>query len=124
MTADNVRDFPVHAKHVAHRSRQEAAERKQRLAEREIRLDISDAALDLIGEAGFDPVYGARPLKRAIRGQWENPLAQEILAGHFGPGDTVEVDVRDVQLGFGAIVERGAGGLNEGANTAASGRLG
>ena len=78
---------------------------QQRLADREIRLDISDAALDLLGEAGFDPVYGARPLKRAIRAQLENPLAQEILAGHFAPGDTIEVDVRDGQLGFGAVVE-------------------
>jgi ATP-dependent Clp protease ATP-binding subunit ClpB len=54
---------------------------KARLADRDMRLDISDAALDLLGEAGFDPVYGARPLKRAIRAQLENPLAQEILAG-------------------------------------------
>jgi ATP-dependent Clp protease ATP-binding subunit ClpB len=47
---------------------------------------LSDAALDRLGEAGFDPVYGARPLKRAIQQQLENPLAQEILAGRFGPG--------------------------------------
>jgi ATP-dependent Clp protease ATP-binding subunit ClpB len=63
-----------------------------RLADRDMRLDISDAALDLLGEAGFDPVYGARPLKRAIRAQLENPLAQEILAGQFAPGDTIEVE--------------------------------
>jgi hypothetical protein len=48
--------------------------------------DVSDAALDLLGEAGFGPVYGARPLKRAIRAQLENPLAQEILAGIFPAG--------------------------------------
>jgi len=71
-----------------------------RLQEREIGLQLSDAALDLIGEAGFDPVYGARPLKRAIQSQLENPLAQEILAGRFGPGDTVRVDVQDGQLVF------------------------
>jgi ATP-dependent Clp protease ATP-binding subunit ClpB len=68
-------------------------------------LDVSDAALDLLGEAGFDPVYGARPLKRAIRAQLENPLAQEILAGHFKPGDRVEVDAQDGKLSFGATVE-------------------
>ena len=48
-------------------------------------------ALDRLGEAGFDPVYGARPLKRAIRAQLENPLAQEILAGRFHPGQTIKV---------------------------------
>jgi ATP-dependent Clp protease ATP-binding subunit ClpB len=71
-----------------------------RLQEREINLQLSDAALDLIGAAGFDPVYGARPLKRAIQSQLENPLAQEILAGRFGPGDTVQVDEQDGQLVF------------------------
>ncbi|HCS91991.1 MAG: ATP-dependent chaperone ClpB [Thiohalocapsa sp. PB-PSB1] len=78
---------------------------QQRLAERDIRLEISDAALDLLGEAGFDPVYGARPLKRAIRAQLENPLAQEILSGHFAPGDTIEVNLSGDQLAFGALVE-------------------
>ena len=63
-------------------------------------LTLTDAALDLIGDAGFDPVYGARPLKRAIQSQLENPLAQEILAGRFGPGSQIEVDVRDGQLVF------------------------
>ncbi len=71
-----------------------------RLQEREIGLVLSDAALDLIGEAGFDPVYGARPLKRTIQSQLENPLAQEILSGRVGPGDVVEVGVRDDQLDF------------------------
>jgi ATP-dependent Clp protease ATP-binding subunit ClpB len=78
---------------------------KDRLADRDMQLDISDAALDLLGEAGFDPVYGARPLKRAIRAQLENPLSQEILAGHFKPGDTVQVDVEDGRLSFGATME-------------------
>ncbi|MCU7875801.1 MAG: ATP-dependent chaperone ClpB [Candidatus Thiodiazotropha sp. (ex Lucinoma borealis)] len=64
----------------------------ERLADHDMGLMITDAALDRLGEAGFDPVYGARPLKRAIRQQLENPLAQEILAGRFGPGDTIEVD--------------------------------
>ncbi len=48
-------------------------------------------ARDLLGEAGFDPVYGARPLKRAIQQQIENPLAQHILRGDFSPGDTIRV---------------------------------
>jgi ATP-dependent Clp protease ATP-binding subunit ClpB len=73
---------------------------KQRLQEREIGLDITEAALDKLGEAGFDPVYGARPLKRAIQNQLENPLAQEILAGHFVADDVVKVDVLDDILVF------------------------
>jgi ATP-dependent Clp protease ATP-binding subunit ClpB len=64
-----------------------------RLAERDLKLEISDAALDKLAEAGFDPVYGARPLKRAIQTQIENPLAKRILEGEFVPGDTIEVDV-------------------------------
>jgi len=75
---------------------------RRRLAEREIGLELTVAALDLIGEAGFDPVYGARPLKRAIQTQLENPLAQEILAGRFGPGDVVRVDVDGERLTFTA----------------------
>ena len=65
---------------------------RARLRERDIHLELSDAALDQLGEAGFDPVYGARPLKRAIQNQLENPMAQEILAGRFGPGDLIRVD--------------------------------
>ncbi len=64
----------------------------KRLAERDMAIELSAAALDHLGEAGFDPVYGARPLKRAIQQQLENPLAQEILGGRFGPGDTIHVD--------------------------------
>ncbi|HHJ81310.1 MAG TPA: AAA family ATPase, partial [Candidatus Tenderia electrophaga] len=66
---------------------------RQRLADREIGLELTDAALDKLGEAGFDPVYGARPLKRAIQQMLENPLAQEMLAGKFEPEDTIQVDV-------------------------------
>ena len=73
---------------------------RRRLQEREIGLRLTDPALDMLGEAGFDPVYGARPLKRAIQSQLENPLAQEILAGRFSPGDVVEVDAGDDQLVF------------------------
>ena len=75
-------------------------ELRERLAEREIAIELSDAALDRLAEAGFDPVYGARPLKRAIQHQVENPLAQEILSGRFSPGDTIRVDVEDDRLAF------------------------
>ena len=71
-----------------------------RLAERDIHIQLSDAARDKLADAGFDPVYGARPLKRAIQQQVENPLAQEILRGSFKPGDTIEVGVSDDHLEF------------------------
>jgi ATP-dependent Clp protease ATP-binding subunit ClpB len=64
-----------------------------RLAEQDIELVLTEAALDHLGEAGFDPVYGARPLKRAIQQQLENPLARAILSGQFGPGDTIQVEI-------------------------------
>ncbi|WP_455196561.1 ATP-dependent chaperone ClpB [Kaarinaea lacus] len=73
---------------------------KRRLADRDIQLQVSDAALDKLGEAGFDPVYGARPLKRAIQNSIENELAQEILAGKFMPGDTIDVDLDGDHLEF------------------------
>ncbi|MBN8280382.1 MAG: ATP-dependent chaperone ClpB [Gammaproteobacteria bacterium] len=71
-----------------------------RLKERDITLDVTDPALDLLAEAGFDPVYGARPLKRAIQQRIENPLAQEILKGRFGPGATIRVEAGDGELRF------------------------
>jgi len=73
---------------------------QRRLADRDITLELDDAARDRLGEAGFDPVYGARPLKRAIQQQVENPLAQRILKGEFGPGDTVRLTVEDDHLAF------------------------
>ena len=71
-----------------------------RLATRDMQIVLSDAARDKLAEAGFDPVYGARPLKRAIQQQVENPLAQEILQGRFNPGDTIEVGVAEDHLEF------------------------
>ncbi|MEY2697559.1 MAG: hypothetical protein RL333_1697 [Pseudomonadota bacterium] len=71
---------------------------EHRLKERDITLKVSDAALDYLGEAGFDPVYGARPLKRAIQQDLENALAQNILAGKVGSGDVVTADVREDQI--------------------------
>ncbi|WP_314909993.1 ATP-dependent chaperone ClpB [Cardiobacterium hominis] len=68
---------------------------RKRLAEHELGLDISPAALAQLVEVGYDPVFGARPLKRAIQTHLENPLAQRILAGDFLPGSTVHVDYKD-----------------------------
>ncbi len=73
---------------------------KARLAERDMTLKVSEEALDLLAEAGFDPVYGARPLKRAIQQRIENPLAQEILRGHFAPGAVIQVAVTAGALTF------------------------
>ena len=66
---------------------------QSRLAARDLGFEVTEAALAKLSEAGFDPVYGARPLKRTIQVQLENPLAQEILAGRFEPGETIMVDV-------------------------------
>jgi len=71
-----------------------------RLASRNLQLELSDAALDRLGEAGFDPVYGARPLRREIQQQVENPLAQKILAGDYISGDTIYVDAKGEELVF------------------------
>ena len=71
-----------------------------RLAAMEIGLDVTDAALEEIANAGFDPVYGARPLKRAIQSEIENPLAKEILGGNFAPKDTVRVDYKGGKMLF------------------------
>jgi ATP-dependent Clp protease ATP-binding subunit ClpB len=73
---------------------------EKRLAERQLGLTISEKALDLLGNVGFDPVYGARPLKRAIQQQVENPLSREILEGRFPAGATVAVDAEGGQLVF------------------------
>jgi ATP-dependent Clp protease ATP-binding subunit ClpB len=83
---------------------------RDRLGARDMGLEITERALDKLAQAGFDPVYGARPLKRAIQHSIENPLAQEILAGKFGSGDMVVVDQKD-----GAFVfeRKGAGAKTE-----------
>jgi len=73
---------------------------RRRLLERDMELVLDDAARDLLGEAGFDPVYGARPLKRAIQQQIENPLSQRILGGTFQPGDRIRVGVEKGELHF------------------------
>jgi len=73
---------------------------EKRLAERGLKLVLSDDALNLLGNVGFDPVYGARPLKRAIQQQLENPLASKILGGEFVNGDTVHVEAQGGHLAF------------------------
>jgi ATP-dependent Clp protease ATP-binding subunit ClpB len=77
---------------------------RKRLIERDMDLMLDDAARDLLAESGFDPVYGARPLKRAIQQQVENPLAQSLLRGEFGPGDRIRVTVQDGRLNFAKSV--------------------
>jgi ATP-dependent Clp protease ATP-binding subunit ClpB len=73
---------------------------RQRLAERGLNLELTDEAKELIAEAGWDPSYGARPLKRALQRLVENPLALRLLEGDFGEGDTVRVDAKDGELSF------------------------
>ncbi|MFG1489122.1 AAA family ATPase, partial [Oceanospirillum sp. HFRX-1_2] len=73
---------------------------QQRLDERELTIDLTEEALEQLVDVGFDPVYGARPLKRALQRWIENPLAQEILSGKFAPGHTIKVEVRDGELVF------------------------
>jgi ATP-dependent Clp protease ATP-binding subunit ClpB len=73
---------------------------KQRMTERGITLEFTDAALDKLAQAGYDPIYGARPLKRAIQSLIENPLARTILDGQFAAGDVVAVEVQDGQVTF------------------------
>lgn len=72
----------------------------KRLAEQDIKLEINDDAIDHIGKVGFDPVYGARPLKRAIQDDIETPIAEKILAGEFGPNSLINVTLKDENLVF------------------------
>jgi ATP-dependent Clp protease ATP-binding subunit ClpB len=87
-------------KHIASIARIQLQALEARLAQMEMKLEISDAALAEIAKAGFDPVYGARPLKRAIQSELENPLSREILSGRFGPKDVIHVGVRDGTFSF------------------------
>jgi len=74
---------------------------RERLAERRITFELTDAAKESIAEAGWDPAYGARPLKRAIQRMVENPLALRLLEGDFADGDTIRIDAAsDGELAF------------------------
>ena len=71
-----------------------------RLSDRKMSLKLSDSALDFLAEVGYDPVYGARPLKRAIQRELETQIAKSILRGDFNDGDTIFIDVQNERLAF------------------------
>ena len=76
---------------------------KQRLIDRKISLKLSSSALDFLAEVGYDPVFGARPLKRAIQRELETQIAKAILRGDFSDGDTIFVDVQNERLAFNRL---------------------
>ncbi|MCK6428887.1 ATP-dependent chaperone ClpB [Betaproteobacteria bacterium PRO7] len=88
------------AKHIQSIAKIQLKRLEQRLAAQDMRLEVSDAALAEIAKVGFDPLYGARPLKRAIQQQIENPIAKLVLEGRIGPKDLVPVDFRDGRFTF------------------------
>jgi ATP-dependent Clp protease ATP-binding subunit ClpB len=90
----------LEAQHIESIARIQLKRLAERLEKQEMRLEVSDTALAELARAGFDPVFGARPLKRAIQQQIENPVARLILEGRFGPRDVVPVDLRDGKLVF------------------------
>jgi ATP-dependent Clp protease ATP-binding subunit ClpB len=79
---------------------------RDRLAERGLTLEVTDAAKEALADAGWDPTYGARPLKRAIQRLLENPLARRLLEGDFGDGDVIRVDAQNGELVFTKVIER------------------
>ncbi len=87
-------------KHIGSIARIQLQVMERRLAKMDIGMTITDAALKKLAEAGYDPVYGARPLKRAIQQEVENPLSKAILQGRFGPKDTIAIDVDGSELSF------------------------
>jgi ATPases with chaperone activity, ATP-binding subunit len=89
---------PLGEKHIASIAQIQLQRLYQRLEERGYEVDISDEALQLLSANGYDPVYGARPLKRAIQQQIENPLAQQILSGELVPGKKVRLEVKDERI--------------------------
>jgi len=94
--------------HIASIARIQLQGLENRLAQMEMQLDITEAALAEIARAGFDPIYGARPLKRAIQSELENPLAKEILSGRFGPKDTIRIDAQDGVFSFEKTIAQAA----------------
>jgi len=99
---DTVVFHPLQRKQIRRIARLQVDILASRLADQDIALEITDEALDLLGNVGFDPVYGARPLKRVIQQRLENPLAQEILAGRFASGDTIHAEAEKGELIFTA----------------------
>ena len=101
--APNILHVVFHAldeKNIGSIAKIQLATLEQRLARMDMAMDVSAEALQKIAEAGFDPVYGARPLKRAIQQQIENPLSRAILEGRFGPKDVINVSVENGELAF------------------------
>lgn len=100
---------PLGAEHIRSIAEIQLRELSQRLEERELKLEISDAVLEQLARIGFDPVYGARPLKRAIQQLVENPLAHAILEGEFSPGDKVfaALDGSSLKFDSEAMIDRG-----------------
>nr|MCU0842552.1 AAA family ATPase [Thiobacillaceae bacterium] len=92
-------------RHIASIARIQLKLLEKRLAQMEMKLEVSDAAIAELAKAGFDPVYGARPLKRAIQSEIENPLAREILSGRFAPKDLIRVDVEAGAFVFENVIE-------------------
>ncbi|MDX3894824.1 ATP-dependent chaperone ClpB [Pusillimonas sp.] len=90
----------LESKHIESIARIQVQRLAERLAQQDMRLEVSDAALAQLARAGFDPVFGARPLKRAIQQYIENPVAKLLLEGKFGPKDVVPVDWRDDKFVF------------------------
>ncbi len=92
-------------RHIAEIARIQLKRLEGRLAQMEMKLEVSEAAIAELAKAGFDPIYGARPLKRAIQSEIENPLAKEILSGRFGPKDVIRVDVEGGRFMFENVIE-------------------
>jgi ATP-dependent Clp protease ATP-binding subunit ClpB len=98
---DEVIEFqPLSKEQIAEIVELQLARLRERLTERRIELELTDAAKETLAEAGWDPAYGARPLKRAIQRLVENPLALRLLEGDFADGDTIRLDAEDGELRF------------------------
>jgi ATP-dependent Clp protease ATP-binding subunit ClpB len=92
------------AKHIENIARIQLKVLEQRLEKLEMKLDVSPAALAELAKVGFDPAFGARPLKRAIQQRIENPVSKLILQGKFGPKDVIPVDLHDGEFQFSRVV--------------------
>ncbi len=92
-------------RHIAEIARIQLKRLESRLAQMDMKLEVTEAAIAELAKAGYDPVYGARPLKRAIQTEIENPLAREILSGRFGPKEVIRVDVENGRFVFENVIE-------------------
>jgi ATP-dependent Clp protease ATP-binding subunit ClpB len=92
------------ATHIENIARIQLRALEQRIEKMQMKLEVSPAALAELAKVGFDPVFGARPLKRAIQQRIENPVARLILQGRFGPKDVIPVDVRGSEFAFERVV--------------------